>query len=196
MVLNYLKKEKMKQILVINTSSFVDVITNSSSELFICDTAKSIDFIKGFLETCLDTFCMGNDIIIPYGEAYGEIYKIDESNVDRFIETCFNYGYTNWNWGVEKLIGFSDFRIKCEKEHGLEMKSPWSENRAHNEKVDKEIDSLRKDYERAWKSRNTQKIKDKVMGQVVLYSAKDNSIPYSLFDLIEQTLNADRIHLG
>jgi len=186
----------MIQILLLSPSSFVDVITNSSSELFICDTNKSIDFVKGFLETCLDTYCMGNDEHIPYDKAYGDLYKIDETNVDRFLDTFFNYNYISWKWKVEKLMGVSDFRKYCEEEYGLVMKFPWDQNRSHNEKVSKQIEDLSNDYERAWKTKNYPKIKEHVIGQVVLYSASDNSIPYPLFDLMEHTFSAERIHLG
>lgn len=39
----------MKNLLIISTHSFVDLITNSSSELFICDTDKTIQTIKEIL---------------------------------------------------------------------------------------------------------------------------------------------------
>ena len=38
--------------------------------------------------------------------------------------------------------------------------------------------------------------KEDVEGKLLIYSAKDNSIPYSLFRLIEEKFNAYRIHLG
>lgn len=34
------------------------------------------------------------------------------------------------------------------------------------------------------------------VGQVIIESAGDNSIPYELFDLINLAFNAERIHLG
>ena len=36
----------MKILSVIPIHSFVDIITNSSSELFICETKKSVDAVK------------------------------------------------------------------------------------------------------------------------------------------------------
>ncbi len=38
--------------------------------------------------------------------------------------------------------------------------------------------------------------KERVERKLLIYSADDNTIPYSLFDLIEQKFNASRIHLG
>ena len=34
--------------------STIDVITNSSSELFVCDTTKSLEFVNEFLKNILD----------------------------------------------------------------------------------------------------------------------------------------------
>ena len=39
----------MKNILVINSHSVVDVITNSSTELFVCDTNKTLDLVTEIL---------------------------------------------------------------------------------------------------------------------------------------------------
>lgn len=39
-----------KQILVLNVHSFVDVITNSSTELFICDGQKSVKVVEAALK--------------------------------------------------------------------------------------------------------------------------------------------------
>lgn len=39
----------MKTLLVINPHSFIDVITNSSTELFVCDTDKTVEMVKQIL---------------------------------------------------------------------------------------------------------------------------------------------------
>ena len=39
----------MKETLLLKTHSFVDVITNSSTELFVGESSKSVDFIKEML---------------------------------------------------------------------------------------------------------------------------------------------------
>jgi len=38
--------------------------------------------------------------------------------------------------------------------------------------------------------------KPKVKGQLIINSSEDNSIPYELFDMIENKFNGQRIHLG
>ena len=78
----------MKKIILVDPHSFVDVITNSSSELFVCDTDKSVKFVETFLENALDTYNMGRETNIPFRKAFGEIYKIDETNFDEFVKQC------------------------------------------------------------------------------------------------------------
>ena len=43
-------------ILIISPQSVVDVITNSSSELFVCDTDKSLAFVKEILEGLVELY--------------------------------------------------------------------------------------------------------------------------------------------
>ena len=40
----------MKTLLIIKTHSFVDVITNSSTELFVCDDEKTLEEVKNLLQ--------------------------------------------------------------------------------------------------------------------------------------------------
>jgi len=40
----------MNTLVVISPHSFVDIITNSSSELFVCETKKSLDMVKEIME--------------------------------------------------------------------------------------------------------------------------------------------------
>ena len=99
----------MKQILIISIHSMVDVITNSSSEIFVCNTDKSIEAVKSILKELLEVY----------------------------------------NKGTERDLEFNDcFYIE------------------NND------------------------------GEVVIGSVYDNSIPYSLFDIIEDFFSADRSHLG
>jgi hypothetical protein len=42
--------------IIVNVHSIVDVITNSSTELFVCDTKKSIEQVKEILEKMLEFY--------------------------------------------------------------------------------------------------------------------------------------------
>lgn len=46
----------MKKVIKIETHSFVDVITNSSTELFVCNTDKSVEMVKEILTEKYESF--------------------------------------------------------------------------------------------------------------------------------------------
>lgn len=76
----------MKQFLVIQKHSFIDVITNSSTELFVCDTDKSLEMVETILE----------DITSGYAKPFiytQEMY--DERSSDEY----------KWGYEVEENIG-------------------------------------------------------------------------------------------
>lgn len=130
----------MKQIFLINVHSFVDVITNSSTELFICDTKKSVEVIKTILQKIIDITNLSEN-----GEDLPQSSK---------VEDIFNvYELTDKNAGslTETLEGYCTY-TKYEKKQ--------------------------------------------LIGKIVIERTSDNIIPYEIFDLITQTFNTDRIHLG
>jgi len=51
----------MKNVLIIKPHSFVDLITNSSSELFVCETSKSIEAVKAVVETLVKLYFSNED---------------------------------------------------------------------------------------------------------------------------------------
>jgi hypothetical protein len=64
----------MKQILVINTHSFVDLITNSSSELFVCNTDKSVDMVESLLRKMLDLHNEIHGTSRHFDDCFGGVY--------------------------------------------------------------------------------------------------------------------------
>lgn len=90
---------------LIDTHSFVDVITNSSSELFICDSKKSVIMIKELLQKVLDLYFESTDDSYPYSKSFddifGRIFIIDRENQRGIVETLRGFdAYHN-----QKLIG-------------------------------------------------------------------------------------------
>ena len=83
---------------IIKTHSFVDVITNSSTELFVCDTDKSVDTIKDlFREKCQET----NDMDWYDTELY--VTELDNGFIE--IESWLNdpewfHDFVNTNFTV------------------------------------------------------------------------------------------------
>lgn len=86
----------MKKINVIKFHSFVDVITNSSTELFVCNTDKTIEAVKEILKKIIDGYNMMSD---------------SNYSMDVFEEPwIFNLEeYRKWKIKVEKI------RKACEK---------------------------------------------------------------------------------
>lgn len=66
----------MKRLIVLNNHSFVDVITNSSTELFVSDTDKSIEMIKEVLQTIIDGYNMMNGSEYDMS-IFGSIYQFN-----------------------------------------------------------------------------------------------------------------------
>jgi len=57
-----------KQILLINTHSFIDVITNSSTELFVCNNDKTLEQVKEILEEEWEKFIKANPYMYSYDD--------------------------------------------------------------------------------------------------------------------------------
>jgi hypothetical protein len=193
----------MKQLLLLDKHSFVDVITNSSSEIFVCDTDKSEKFIKEFLEKCLETYNFGNGSNYAFDNCFGPIEVITEENFEKFVdEYVIDWGLHRWNWNVEKIPDYWDFTRSLEAE-GLvidykvrEDKDAELKRREDNERFNKEIEDRWEALKKNWKEKNIGVLKESLMGNICIHSNGDNSIPYELFDMIERSLNATRQHLG
>ena len=69
----------MKKILI-NVHSFVDVITNSSTELFICDTEKSVEVVQSLI----------NEIQKKYPNEYGHNLSVSLAD-DSELANAFGY---------------------------------------------------------------------------------------------------------
>lgn len=97
----------MKQVLLIQTHSFVDVITNSSTELFVCNTDKSIETVKKILEKKWKDFIK----LYPYKYKYQddpEEWTINEKSVwdVLYVQTGLTKleKESKYPWGYEKTI--------------------------------------------------------------------------------------------
>lgn len=63
--------------LIINKHSFIDIITNSSMEIFICDNSKSVDFIKMMLRAkCEETGEM------DWHDNELSVYELDDNEIE------------------------------------------------------------------------------------------------------------------
>lgn len=78
--------------LIIRIHSFVDVITNSSTELFVCNTDKSVDMVKSLID----------EMQAKFPNEYGHMLHVDISNKYELQEA---FGYMDEN-DEEKAISF------------------------------------------------------------------------------------------
>lgn len=60
--------------IIINLHSMVDVITNSSTELFVLDTKKSLEVIKGILNEAIELHNRSNDTNYKFEDVFEEPY--------------------------------------------------------------------------------------------------------------------------
>ena len=93
-----------RQAIAINMHSFVDVITNSSTELFVCNTDKSIEQIEGILREILETYNKENGTTQSYEDSFETPYIYTQEMLDRTNASKYGgWGYENSN-NVGKLM--------------------------------------------------------------------------------------------
>lgn len=128
----------VKQIIAIDVHSFVDVITNSSTELFVCDTDKTIEAVEEILHKLIDHY---NELVELAGN------HVEKLDYDEVFDTPYIY-----------------------------TKEMWYNNKSDEYK---------------WNYHD-----EKNIGRIIISGVDDNSIPYEMFDKIENLFNGYREHLG
>ena len=213
----------MKNLAVIPIQSFSDIITNSSSELFVLNTNNTIQKIKEILSSITSGYL---DPIIFNLEKYNK-WKEDNSFVSNLESTYFDtiegwftdlddedslfeyrlrafcnimeYNSLEVCYFKESNIPFYTEFMKFAKTIGLKSINSFSIYRENKEEKCKEF------FNQFEKSGNTlpswwnPKEEDTIQGlngKVLLLSCDENSIPYESFDFINEILNGYNLHLG
>jgi len=95
----------MKTLITFSTHSFVDLITNSSSELFVCDTQKTVEMVREILKKILDTHNEINDLNYDFDEVFGLIevceFGFDYNDLDEGLRREYEKYHSrpgNWNY--------------------------------------------------------------------------------------------------
>ena len=213
----------MKNLAVIPIQSFSDIITNSSSELFVLNTNNTIQKIKEILSSITSGYL---DPIIFNLEKYNK-WKEDNSFVSNLESTYFDT-IEGWFTDLDDENSLFDYRLqafrnimeynslevcyfkesnipfytefmKFAKTIGLKSINSFSIYRENKEEKCKEF------FNQFEKSGNTlpswwnPKEEDTIQGlngKVLLLSCDENSIPYESFDFINEILNGYNLHLG
>jgi hypothetical protein len=182
----------MKQVGIVNHHSFVDVITNSSTELFIGDLGKTLEFVKELLQDFLDISNKSNATNKSFSSVFDEPYIYTKDIHKEYVESAEKYSKRR----IDKLT--KDLK-KAEKENSTNYyesaKFFLKELNEVNDLFDIEGNFLYEKYDTNWGFE-----KDENIGKLIIKGSGDNSIPYELFDLIENTLferwTGERFHLG
>ena len=103
---------------VIPKHSVVDVITNSSSQIFVCDTKSSVEMIKQMLEDLIILYNKQNGKeLLSYGEVFGEVYAVRSLKEAQDILDDY--------WG-DKVGDYRDFNDNIILVHSADDNSiPW-----------------------------------------------------------------------
>ena len=208
---------------IIPIQSFSDIITNSSSELFVLNTNNTIQKVKEILSSITSGYI---DPIIFNLENYNK-WKEDNSLVSNLESTYFDtlkdwltdlddedslfeyrlqafrnimeYNSLEVCYFKESNIPFYTEFMKFAKTIGLKSINSFSIYRENKEEECKEF------FNRFEKSGNilpswwNPKEEDTIQGlngKVLLLSRDENSIPFESFDFINEILNGYNLHLG
>lgn len=208
---------------IIPIQSFSDIITNSSSELFVLNTNNTIQKVKEILSSITSGYI---DPIIFNLENYNK-WKEDDSFVSNLENTYFDtlkdwftdlddedslfeyrlqafcnimeYNSLDVCYFRENNIPFYTEFMKFAKTIGLKSISSFSIYRENKEEECKEFFNQFEKSDNTLPSWWNPKEEDTIQGlngKVLLLSRDENSIPFESFDFINEILNGYNLHLG
>lgn len=136
----------MKSVFVLSAHSFVDLITNSSSEVFVCSGEKQKEAAVRVLEKLLETHNeLDPSYKVTFDEAFGDIvaakysfnyYNVPQNLRDRYEE--FHYspcGYGGPSYmDTDRYQELSEKRRALEKEFGVHEEDLWETNLAEHKR--------------------------------------------------------------
>ncbi len=181
---------------LIKNQSFVDVITNSSSELFVCDTDKSVEFTETLLRKILDLHNEVSNTDYSFEHVFDSVKCVGEEDIEKFIEDYvigWSVGNNDLNIGVPNYYDFSE---QMRRKLGWKANIKTDEERQENNRIWDEVRNAWEELKTKWITENLDYLKSIFLGRILICSIDDNSIPYELFNTIEYSFNADRYHLG
>jgi hypothetical protein len=213
----------MNNLIIIPIQSFSDIITNSSSELFVLNTDNTIQKVKEILSSITSGYI---DPIIFNLENYNK-WKEDDSFVSNLENTYFDT-VKDWLTDLDDEDSLFEYRLrafcnimeynslevcyfrennipfyiefmKFAKTIGLESINRFSIYRENKEEKCKEFFNRFENSDNTLPSWWNPKEEDTIQGlsgKVLLLSCDENSIPYKSFDFINEILNGYNLHLG
>ena len=157
-----------------NIHSFIDVITNSSTELFVGESTKAIDTVKEILSEIL----AGYDTALSVDNVFGEIKLLTEDDAEEVLDTV-----TDFCGGDLFFDGIPSAPVY----HPYGSNVSWEEaNKIHEADM------------KEWKDKYFKRFTQNVVGKLWVIGDGDNSVPYDVWEQIEDIfdMSGDRLHLG
>ena len=213
----------MNNLIIIPIQSFSDIITNSSSELFVLNTNNTIQKVKEILNSITSGY---QDPIIFNLESYNK-WKEDNSSVSNLESTYFN---TVEDWLIDldsedslfeyrlqafcNIMEYNSLQVCYFKENNILFYTEFMKFaktiglrsvERFNIYIENKKEECKEFFNQFEKSGNilpswwNPKEEDTVQGlngKVLLLSCDENSIPYESFDFINEILNGYNLHLG
>lgn len=194
-----------KNVLFVVAHSLIDTITNSSSEIFVCGTDKSVEFIKRYLRDLLEKLKSDLEYAgrnLDFEAVFGKIYVVTEKNVGELADCLvLDYGLpvAELQKDVPDLASLPEIPRPpdyFEITQGYKYKYPYENHEEHNKQVEEQRSSSWQEARDNYWSSYGDSIKKVFLGKICIESVDDNSIPYAIFEDICEELNAFHVHLG
>jgi hypothetical protein len=191
-------KNNLKPI-VVQVDSVIDVITNSSSELFICKTNKSVQTVEELLKEML----YGTNDLSNYIKPVSCVGDNLELFLDEHLSKNQGYGYLSYPALKNAFLGdLDELSYVVTVDGKIEPEQDWY-TRHRNPKLPEQVEDelatakYRRDKrEEFLRHNNTPEVLQRLKDFVIIESSEDNSIPYEIWDNINATFNGSNWHLG
>lgn len=187
--------------------STAQIITNSSTELFICNTSKTIEQMHealGKIAEAIEQPHGVGEIKACHGpkELLRELWEIHD-----WVRGAKEDSWGDRNPILTVLYDFLPYTAKANADRDIVKTVPkFVEYKWDMRPEDQSWEDYQAEMEaeeaaswaqiEAWFEAHEKMLKKYIKGFIVLISADDNSIPGGLMDLIEDVFSAARFHLG
>jgi hypothetical protein len=212
--------KKYKIGFIINPHSFVDIITNSSTELFVCHTDNTLKMVKEILASNPDVYGYKEpwrfdlekyrewrkkyrssketeqDYRNKFHQIEGWFYDIeDEEDMDNLRKEYIEHGKYDHGWNSENQFAERLRKASTRGKYIEEWKNKETE-------IDVILDEIRNSPKKPdwwihpYNYSSYKMSVNEIDGCIMIIGNGDNSIPYEEMDWIESTFNATGIHMG
>lgn len=168
-------------LLIIKIDSVVDIMTNSSSEMFVAAAELEINTIKSILRELLELHNRYFYDARRFDNVFGKIEKINKQNLFEYVQEFISWGFLP-SW----------FKDVPDYETVAKSFTVSLNGYMYYDEIEEAYQKAIKEYYLSHK----EQLEGYYVGKTVIYSREANSIPYRLFGMIEGLFDAERKHLG